>query len=93
MASIRKQIIELLEKEECDARMISQRLGIREKEAYDHIPHIIRTISAMGKTFTLTAAQCIVCGYEFRDRKKVSKPGRCPTCKKERIESPRFSIK
>jgi len=92
MASIRKQIIELLEKEECDVRMISQQLGIREKEAYDHIPHIIRTISAMGKTFTLTAAQCIVCGYQFRDRKRVSKPGRCPACKKERIESPRFKI-
>ena len=92
MASIRKQIIELLEIEECDARMISQRLGIREKEAYDHIPHIIRTVSAMGKTFVLTAAQCITCGYEFRDRKKVSKPGRCPACKKERIEAPRFKI-
>ncbi|MDA3898508.1 MAG: hypothetical protein PF482_20405 [Desulfobacteraceae bacterium] len=37
MASIRKQIIELLEKEECDARMISQQLGIREKETYEHI--------------------------------------------------------
>jgi hypothetical protein len=93
MASTRKQIIELLEKEECDARMISQKLGIREKEAYDHIPHIIRTVSATGKTFTLTAAQCIDCGYEFRDRKRASKPGRCPACKKERIESPRFSIK
>ena len=93
METIRKQIIELLEKEKCDARMISQRLGIREKEAYDHIPHIIRTVSAMGKTFTLTAAQCIVCGYEFKTRKKISKPGRCPVCKKERIEPPRFQIR
>jgi hypothetical protein len=92
MASIRKQIIELLEKKECDARMISQQLGIREKVVYDHIPHIIQTVSAMGKTFSLTAAQCIACGYQFRDRKRVSKPGRCPACRKERIESPRFKI-
>ncbi len=92
MTTVRKQIIELLEQEECDARMISQRLGIREKEAYDHIPHIIRSISAMGKKLTLTAAQCMSCGYIFRSREKVFKPGRCPACKKERIEPPRFKI-
>lgn len=93
MATIRKQIIELLKQEECDARMISQQLSIREKEVYDHIPHIIRSVSARGKALTVIAAQCNTCGYQFKDRKKTTKPGRCPKCKKERIDPPRFTIK
>jgi predicted Zn-ribbon and HTH transcriptional regulator len=93
MTTIRKQIISVLEHKECDARMISQQLGIREKEVYSHMPYIIRSVSAMGKALTLIAARCNACGYQFKDRKKTSKPGRCPKCKKERIDPPRFTIK
>ena len=92
MTTIRKQIISLLAHEECDARTLSRQLGIREKEVYAHIPHIIRTVSAMGKTLTVVSAECNTCGYIFRDRKKISKPGRCPKCKNERIDPPRFKI-
>jgi len=92
MSTIRKQITELLAEKECDARMISQQLGISEKEAYDHLPHIIRSVSAMGKTLIVSAPRCMNCGYEFKTRKKISKPGRCPVCKKERIEPPGFRI-
>jgi len=92
MTTIRKQIISLLEQKEYGARSISQHLGIREKEVYDHIPHIMKTVSAMGKTLTVIAAQCNTCDYKFKKRKKVTKPGRCPICKNERIDPPRFRI-
>ncbi|MDA3833125.1 MAG: hypothetical protein PF495_06975 [Spirochaetales bacterium] len=87
MSTIRKQITELLTEKECDARMISQQLGISEKEAYDHLPHIIRSVSATGKTLIVSAPQCLNCGYEFKTRIKLSKPGRGTVCKKERIVS------
>ncbi len=93
MATIRKQIIELLEKQECDARMISQNLRIREKEVYEHMPHITRSAAAIKKKLQIIPAECNTCGYKFKTRKKISKPGRCPACKKERIEPPRFKIK
>ena len=93
MPTIRQQIIILLEAETGDARMISQRLRLSEKEVYNHIPHIRKTVASMGKLLIVTPARCINCGYEFETRKKISKPGRCPKCKKERIEPPGFRIK
>jgi predicted Zn-ribbon and HTH transcriptional regulator len=91
--TIRKKIIELLAHEECDARLISQKLHISEKEAYDHLPHIERSVTAAGKRFFITPAACNTCGYIFKSRKKPTKPGRCPKCKNERIEPPGFLIK
>ncbi|MBC2713754.1 MAG: transcriptional regulator [Desulfobacteraceae bacterium] len=93
MATIRKQIIRLLETQECDARMISQCLKIREKEVYEHMPHITRSAAAIKKRLMIIPAECNSCGYQFKDRTKAATPGRCPKCKKERIEPPRFKIR
>jgi transcriptional regulator len=93
MSTIREQIISILGEEECDARFISQFLGISEKAVYDHMPHIIQTLSAQGKKLKINPARCIACGFEFKDRKRPTKPSRCPKCKNERIESPRFHLK
>jgi len=92
MATIRKQIIDLMAHGEWDARGLSQTLGIREKEVYAHLPHILRTLTAMGKTLKIIPAQCVACGYEFSARQKPSRPGRCPKCRQERIDSPRFKV-
>ena len=92
MVTTRQEIIRLLEEEECDARMISREIGISEKDAYDHLPNIIRTVAAQKKQLIITPARCLACGYQFRKRGKISKPGRCPVCKKERVDPPRFHI-
>ena len=92
MSTIRQQIIHLLEAKTGDARMISQSLGVSEKDVYAHIFHIRKTVAAMGKSLVVTPARCISCGYEFETRKKITKPGRCPRCKKERIDPPAFQI-
>jgi len=93
MATIREQILELLDQDECDARFISQYLSISEKAVYDHMPHIIQTLSAQGKRIKITPASCISCGFEFKDRKRPTKPSRCPRCKNERIDPPKFRVK
>lgn len=92
MSTIRQQIIALLEANTGDARMISQSLGLSEKEVTTHIPHIRKTVAAMGKSLVVMPARCITCGYEFETREKITKPGRCPRCKKERIDPPAFQI-
>lgn len=92
MSTIRQQIIELLQKDKRDARELSQALGIREKEVYTHLPHIERTVAAQGKTFDITPPRCTSCGFEFKERNRPTRPSRCPRCKGERIESPRFRI-
>ncbi len=93
MSTIREQIIGLLGNDACDARFISQSLGISEKAVYDHMPHIIQTLARQGIKVKIDPASCIACGFEFTDRKRPTKPSRCPRCKKERIDPPKFRIK
>ncbi len=93
MATIREQIMELLTREESDARSASQTLGIKEKEFYSHLPHIMKTAAAQGKKLTGTPPKCLSCGFTFKERKRLSKPSRCPSCKSERIEAPAYRVK
>jgi predicted Zn-ribbon and HTH transcriptional regulator len=96
MKTIREQIMAFLEQKEWDARALSERLGIREKEVYSHLPHIARSLETAGKKMIITSSECLACGFIFEGRKKsrekIGKPGRCPKCKAERITAPRFAI-
>lgn len=88
----RREIIELLGQEELTARDISQFLGIAEKEVYGHLEHTSRSAAAKGVKLIVTPAACLACGYVFRDRKRLTRPGRCPKCKGSHLKSPAFRI-
>lgn len=92
MQTIRKQMIGLLEKEEMSAREISQAVRIREKEVYEHLAHIGRTVNTKRKKLVITPSQCLECGYVFKNRKRYTRPSRCPHCKIERISNPTYRI-
>ncbi|MBW2092170.1 MAG: ArsR family transcriptional regulator [Deltaproteobacteria bacterium] len=47
--SIRQQIINLLSHDEMSARDLSQMLGIKEKEVYEHLSHIALSVAARKK--------------------------------------------
>jgi predicted Zn-ribbon and HTH transcriptional regulator len=90
--TLRQGMIALLEDEECDVRDISKALHISEKEVGDHLAHIRRSLSATGQTLEIRPAECLACGFVFKDRRRFSRPGRCPRCRETRISMPRFSI-
>ncbi len=96
MNTIREQIMALLEQKDWDARALSQRLGVREKEVYAHIPHVLKSAEAAGKKLIVLGPECMSCGFRFegrkKDREKIGRPGRCPKCRAERITAPRFTI-
>jgi predicted Zn-ribbon and HTH transcriptional regulator len=92
MRTVRQQMIELLSEAEYSALNLSQLLGIPEKEVFDHISHIRHSVVSRNKRLILNPARCIECGYVFKDRSRVTKPGRCPQCKGEHIEDPRYRI-
>lgn len=92
MQTIRKQMIGLLEKEEMSAREISQAVQIREKEVYEHLAHIGRTVNTKRKKLVITPSQCLECGYVFKNRKRYTRPSRCPHCKNEHINNPAYRI-
>jgi hypothetical protein len=88
----RQAIITLLSQADFNARELSKAIGIREKEVYSHLPHIEKTTKHKKQTFKVTPAQCMSCDYVFKKRQRLTRPGRCPICKKQRIEPARFQI-
>lgn len=92
-ATLRQQIIELLADGELTAIDLSKGLGIREREVYDHLPHISRSLSVQGKRLAVRPAQCLSCGYVFGNRTRLSRPGRCPECRSTHLQSPAYSIR
>ena len=92
MKTIRQQITELLIAGEMSARELSQTVRIRQKEVYEHLLHVARSVSTRGKKLVITPAGCLGCGYVFKNRKRYTPPGRCPHCKSEHIQTPTYHI-
>lgn len=85
-------MIGLLEKEQMSAREISRAVRIREKEVYEHLDHIARSVNVKRKKLVTIPSQCLQCGYVFKNRKRYSSPSRCPHCKSEQIQHPAYHI-
>ncbi|MFO8164288.1 MAG: hypothetical protein R6T98_07125, partial [Desulfatiglandales bacterium] len=77
----RQEMIVLLSENDITARELSQALGIREKEVYQHLPHIARSLAAQRKKLIILPISCLSCGYVFKDRRRFTRPSRCPRCK------------
>jgi predicted Zn-ribbon and HTH transcriptional regulator len=92
MQTIRKQIMTLLSQGDRSARGLSQILRIQEKEVYSHLSHIERSVLAQKRKLVIIPSECLSCGYVFDERKRFTRPGRCPRCREERIEAPRYEV-
>jgi len=90
--SIRQRISTLLRSRELDARELSQELGLKEKEVYEHLEHVRRSVAGARDRFLTTPSRCLLCGYVFEDRKRLTRPGRCPRCRRSKIQNPSFRI-
>ncbi len=91
--TVRQQIIALLREGNQGIRDLSQQLGKREKEIIDHLPDVKRSIKNQEGRLIVIPARCMLCGYEFRKRKRLSSPGKCPLCKSSHIQDPLFRVK
>ena len=88
----RREIAAALEQGERSARDLSIEVEISEKEVYDHLEHIRKTMSATKRHLAITPAECKKCGFVFSKRERLKKPGKCPVCRGESIHEPLFSI-
>ncbi|HUU50856.1 MAG TPA: transcriptional regulator [Nitrospinota bacterium] len=91
--TIRQQIVSLLEGDILSAREISGSIGISEKEVYQHLENIRKTLKNRDQKLIMTSCECRKCGFVFKKRTRLKKPGRCPLCRSENIEESNFAIK
>lgn len=92
MQTIRQAITELLTESEYSALTISGKLGISEKEVYEHLEHIQKSAKSLKKKLRVTPFACLQCHFVFKDRRRLTRPGRCPKCKGSHIQNAFFRI-
>ena len=92
MSTIRQEIMVLLSEGECGAKNISKIIRISEKEVYEHLEHIGRSLKSQKMRLKITPALCLECGFKFEGRNRFTSPGKCPKCKGEHIQDPKYGI-
>ena len=71
---------------------LSQALGIREREVYPHLEHVARSAGGQQKRLVLIPPVCLNCGFRFPERRRLTRPGRCPKCRATHLERPRYRV-
>jgi predicted Zn-ribbon and HTH transcriptional regulator len=91
--TVRQRLIGLLTGSRLNSYQLAQLLAIPERQVEDHLEHVVKTIARdPHRRFVLEPSCCQECGFVFRDRKKLTRPGRCPRCRSESISAPRYGI-
>jgi predicted Zn-ribbon and HTH transcriptional regulator len=93
MRTIRQELMDTLMEREMTAIDLSQEVGIREKEVYEHLPHIARSVASQGNRLVVEQPRCLKCGFVFEGRKRFTRPGRCPKCRETHIQNPSYTIR
>ncbi|HMK49711.1 MAG TPA: ArsR family transcriptional regulator [Thermodesulfovibrionales bacterium] len=91
--TLRQEISSLLKDNELSAKEISAEVGVSEREVYEHLEHLRKTLNKSEYHFLMRHPVCRKCGFVFRKRERLRKPGRCPVCRSEVIEEPLFLIR
>ncbi len=92
MGTIRRRMIDLLQQAAMTALDLSRAIGVPEKEVYRHLAHVEKTVAGQGGRLTFSPCACQACGFTFTARRRLTRPGRCPRCRKSRIDHPVFTI-
>jgi hypothetical protein len=90
--TVRREIFSVLVQGQRSAKELSAEVRISEKEVYDHLEHIRRSMDTSGQHLVVVPAECKKCGFVFSKRERLKKPGKCPVCRGESIHDPQFAI-
>lgn len=91
MPTKRQEIIELLSMGTYTLQDLSSELHISMKEVLGHLPHVRKSVRLPNK-FVIEPAECLDCGFVYKDRSKIHKPGKCPRCRGTYIREPEYRI-
>jgi len=92
-ATLRQQLLDYLQSHSpASLRDLSVELGLSEKVIPDHLEHLHKSLRCQGLALEILPAQCLDCGFTFRDRHRMTPPGRCPACRSSHLSETRFSL-
>ena len=89
--TVRRQLIELLSREPRSVSSLARELGVTRGNVEEDLRHALRSARAAGHRIVVLPARCKTCGFTF-DASKLSKPGRCPSCKGTRLFEPMIRL-
>jgi predicted Zn-ribbon and HTH transcriptional regulator len=89
--TLRKQLIEFLSHEPRSVSRLARELRLPRADVEDALRHMIRSARAAGHRIVVLPARCRACGFTF-DEGKLTKPGKCPSCRESRIFEPQISV-
>lgn len=91
--TLRQRMIDVITGTRLSSHQLAQMLGIRERQVEEHLLHVVKTIARdKSRRFVLDPARCQDCDFVFRDRRRLTRPSRCPHCRSEHILAPRYGI-
>jgi len=94
MMTRRQRIISLLEERDYSPSELALALELRGRGSkrliLEELRAIQRIVKREGKVLLIKPAECRKCGFVFKP--EINIPSRCPRCKSEWIEEPRFKI-
>lgn len=90
--TVRAALREALRSGPLTAHELSGRVRIPEKQVAGHLEHLARSLKARGERLRVDPARCAACGFTFRQRERLTPPSRCPVCRSEQVDPPRFTI-
>ena len=90
MATIRQQLVALLEQGEWSSIDLSKELSIEERDVFTHLEHVKKSLK--DRKLIIDPYQCLSCNYHFKKRNRLDRPGRCPKCKGSHIRMALFSL-
>lgn len=70
---------------------LAREIGLSRADVEDALRHMIRTARAAGHRIVVVPARCRSCGFVF-DEDRLTKPGKCPSCRNSRIFEPQISV-
>ena len=89
--TLRKHLLEVLSTEPRSVSRLARELRLPRADVEDALRHMIRSARAAGHRIVVVPARCRSCGFMF-DEGKLTKPGKCPSCRESRIFEPQICV-
>jgi len=86
-ATLRRQIVEFLGRGPVSIGELSREIGLSEKRLHEELAGLRKQVR-----LAIVPARCGKCGFEFKERRRTKKPGKCPACRSTYIHEPRYSL-